>query len=200
MEVDELLRCQDIAVGWAQRYRSSEQKRSSVYDSDQYGIAWLGMMEAYHTFNPNHVSPHTNKPVSFRTYANKCVRSALSHYYRSKRAIKRGGVGTNNEQLPPVKVFAFTDLEDSLYDGFRVDFAAPEYDPDMDLVEWCARLMSSLHPRDAQIVQATVMEGRSTHEVGACLGISHTRVRELRDRGMRTLRQLVQAQGYETLE
>ncbi len=80
-----------------------------------------------------------------------------------------------------------------LNDGDGLDVAAPE---DEDRPGWLggedlARGLALLRPRDAAVLRATYLEGRTLEQAADRLGVSRSRVQQLRDRALAALRVLL---------
>lgn len=187
MQTEDLLEHGDIVVRWCQEYRLPSQRRFPVRDSEEYSVAWLGLLRAYYSFDADRRT-RDGRAVPFRMHASANIKYELGRYARAGRAKKRGGVGTNNF-VRRLRVFCFTDLDDSSYDGYRFDAPSPA-EANLDLSEWCWSMLAKLPQRDAEVVQAVAMYGESLRSVAQRYGLSHTRISEIYQRGLARLRKV----------
>jgi RNA polymerase sigma factor (sigma-70 family) len=92
--------------------------------------------------------------------------------------------GTRQEEL--VTPSLYQEIGEEQFESIFESHAKSETPAKRNLIE---RLLSQLHGREAEILRATFLEGRTQVEIAAEFGLSQPRICQIKNSGLRTLKQ-----------
>lgn len=88
----------DMMIEWAPKINFHAKNTATQYGIDPEDlvseVGHSALWHAIHTYDPNNISEHTNKPTSFKTHAEHTIKNAMRNY-ASKLS---GGVSQNIKQ------------------------------------------------------------------------------------------------------
>jgi RNA polymerase primary sigma factor len=158
----------------------------AVKDSWQYSAGWCGLMRAVEKFDPG-------RGATFATYAHWWIRQGITRQFQEKKAAKRGG-GT-------VRTVAFSQIGEAEAGSAEAALATSlDPDPLIDERAAAAELWRVLSPRAKEVVERHVCGGETLEAVGATLGVTRERVRQICVKAMDKLRRQADRLGIKPPE
>jgi RNA polymerase sigma-32 factor len=153
---------------WAVKYAA----RHPIEDSEQYADGLVGLLRAAELFDPSY-------GCKFSTYASYHIRQAITkrYDYERKRAERTGIKPASVSQISQIGDEDDTDIE---FTGKENTFdTVCERDLDAHRKRLVARLLKFVSPQEANIVRQIVMRERTLCDVGAEIGVTKERVRQI---------------------
>jgi RNA polymerase sigma factor (sigma-70 family) len=158
-----------------------------------------------------------DRGASFATWSGTVVHRSLleeirrqSPWTRNQRRLRRESLeaGTEPEgwMLPPVSLSTVPseDWESRFADGGTLEEAVPattptEAEPEWSVERvWIAELLTRLDPRRREVVRRYFWAGQSCREIAEALGVSTSRVQQLRKQAQEQLREAIEGAPLDT--
>jgi RNA polymerase sigma factor (sigma-70 family) len=169
-----------------------------VAPEDLDGAGYLGLVKAADRYDPA-------RGVAFKSWAINWIRGAMREYLReddwlSRREREEVNAGRMEEPLV-VSLEEVLALEQGEWDRHRLEsIPDPAPGPEEEVCEQgeresIRRIVARLPRRERQVVWRTEGLGESSEQVGRRLGLSESRVWQLRNQGRRRLRRFLGGAG-----
>lgn len=145
---------------------------------DAWGIAQVALCEAAYAWDETHNVP-------FRAFAHERIRFALMEEYYTGHVIRRKARKAHSP-APEVQLFS------QAPPGQDATVFAGRLDPSFNHADTCdelARILAWLPSREADILYRVIGLGENMRDVARELGLSYSRIWQLREQAMQELRE-----------
>ena len=137
-----------------------------------------------------------SRNLKLLTYAGWWVRSYQKSFLLSMRRVVSFGTRVQRDSERQANYFSFdVPIEQQLIPELRVDAAIEEGTQEHEILGLAERFQETLEPRERDIFQSCVVDGKSCESVSERHGISRERVRQLKEQAFDDFREHVLARA-----
>lgn len=182
---------------WCHRFRV----KLPIEDSEEYADAWIGLLRAAKSYNPDLINPETQKSYSFSGYASEAIKREIWKQRLLKKALCRGGSGYR-KQAEAIATVQMSVIDGSIsrHNIYYNECPSMEYltldhrmsHRDVDGQDAWVPLLEVLSDREKEMVDKVIMQDYYGQDLATVYGISRQRVDQILKRALYKMRKKAQ--------